>query len=397
VTAGSLILIDPSKGLDGPEPITRLTPEVCFPEIEGWPGTWYVNPWPLSEKYFLTGWSHMPLGREGGRIPPNCVGLYLYDVFGNLTLLYRDESISTMFPIPIRPAKAPRQIPDSVAWDGPQQGKFMLSDIYVGVLKDMPRGSIRKLRLIAVPPKTQPTMNKPHIGMKKDDPGKVVLGTVPVEKDGSAYFHAPSGITIFFQALDAEGLAVQTMRTGTYVHPGKTLACVGCHESKYETTPRAEGKVSIASRRAASKLTPGPEGSWPLRYDRLVQPVLETKCVRCHDGKPGKDKPKLNFVDATQSYRALTKFGKVSLQKMIGEQLRIHIPETKPYEYMSKRSSLLAHLKSGHKKIELSAEDMERLLTWMDTYAQIQGHFSDEQEKRLAAMRKLHANIIADR
>lgn len=396
VTAGSLILIDPARGLDGEKPLTRLTPETCFPEMEGWPGSWYVNPWPLSENYFLTGWSHKPLGKQGGRIPPDCVGVYLYDAFGNLTLLYRDETMSTMFPLPVAARERPREIPDNVAWDGPQQGTFMLSDIYVGVLKDMPRGSIKRLRLVAVPPKTQPTMNRPHIGMKKDDPGKVVLGTVPVEKDGSAYFHAPSGITIFFQALDAAGLTVQTMRTGTYVHPGKTLACVGCHESKYETTPRAEGKVSIASRRPPSKLTPGPPGSWPLRYDTLVQPILDKKCVRCHDGKKGKGKPSLNFAGVKHSYPALTRYGKVSLQGMIREQLRINHPETKIYEYMSKRSSLLAHLKSGHKKVALTPEDLERFVTWMDTYAQLAGHFSEDQARRLTAMRKRHANIIAE-
>ncbi|MDP6526406.1 MAG: discoidin domain-containing protein [Kiritimatiellia bacterium] len=406
VTAGSLILIDTARGLDGMEPLTRLTPETCFPEMEGWPKSWYVNPWAFSEEHFLTGWSHMPLKSQGGRIPHNCVGTYLYDAFGNLTLLSRDESISTMYPIPIKERKTPIRIASSVKWDGPQQGKFMLTDVYQGVLKDMPRGSIKKLRLIAVPPKTQPTMNRPNIGMKGDDPGKCVLGTVPVEEDGSAYFFAPSGITIFFQALDEEGVTVQTMRTGTYLMPGQTLSCVGCHEPKYQTPSMA--KPTIASKKAPAKMTLGPSGSWPLRYDQLVQPVLDRHCVKCHDGKPGEDKSKLNLANAAASYKALTRYGKVSLHNMNREQLRIHIPETRPYEYMAKRSSLLEFLKKGHpsssedydatgKEVKLTDEDMERLLTWMDTYAQLLGHFSDEQEQRLTAMRKRHANIIIER
>jgi hypothetical protein len=39
-----------------------------------------------------------------------------------------------------------------------------------------------------------------------------VLGTVAVEKDGSATFRVPANTPIAFQALDAEGKAVQLMR-----------------------------------------------------------------------------------------------------------------------------------------------------------------------------------------
>lgn len=103
ITGGSLVLIDPAVGVrDDERPITRLTPEVCFPETEGWPITYYVNPWPISEDYYLTGWSPIGLNSEGGKNATNGVGIYLYDRFGNLELIHRGPDISSMYPIPLR-------------------------------------------------------------------------------------------------------------------------------------------------------------------------------------------------------------------------------------------------------------------------------------------------------
>ena len=47
-----------------------------------------------------------------------------------------------------------------------------------------------------------------------------------------------------------------------------------------------------------SKITVGPEGSWTMRFDRLVQPLLDAQCVSCHN-PDGKDlaAAKLNLTD----------------------------------------------------------------------------------------------------
>ena len=57
--------------------------------------------------------------------------------------------------------------------------------------------------------------------------GRAVLGTVPVESDGSAQFMVPAGKEVFFQALDEQGLAVQSMRSGTHFQPGETARLHG--------------------------------------------------------------------------------------------------------------------------------------------------------------------------
>ncbi|MBM3890630.1 MAG: hypothetical protein FJ388_16070 [Verrucomicrobia bacterium] len=231
-------------------------------------------------------------------------------------------------------------------------------------------------------------MNKPVLGISREDPGKFLLGTVPVEADGSAYFRVPSGISVLFQALDGDGMALQTMRSLTYVSPRQTLACVGCHESR-EATPHASARFPLATRRAPSKLTPGPTGTWPLRYDQLVQPVLDKSCVSCH--QPGAKDTQAAKLDLTpaKSYDSLLNFSNKDLHNLAFEKDR-SIAGDMP----ARKSKLLALLKtsSGHHDVRLDADSLNRLIVWMDLYAHRQGHFSDQQEEEL---RQLRAKLAA--
>lgn len=390
---GTLVLLDRSRGTEEADPIVRLTPEVPYPETVANVGMYYANPYPLSEEHYLVSWSdrHLPPhGRydDEERNPTNASGLYLYDAFGNLTLLYRDAAISSLCPIPLRARPRPPVLPSAVQWAGPQEGFLMLKDVYQG-LPGVERGTVKRLRVVAVPPKVQPNMDLPRIGVSKEDPGKYVLGTVPVEPDGSAWFRVPSGVPLFFQALDARGLAIQTMRSLAYVQPQQTLSCVGCHEPR-EAAP-ATGKAPLATRRGPSRLTLGPGGSWPLRYDRLVQPVLDKQCVSCH--RPGGDDARAARLDLTapHSYASLMEFGGKDLSTLAKERDRSLVGET-----TARRSKLLALLTGGqgHAGVKLDAESLDRLITWMDTYAQQVGHFSPQQEAELHAFREKLAALL---
>ena len=385
IGGGSLCLLDRDQGTELAAPITRLTPEVCFPETAGWPGHYYANPWPLSEAYFLCGWADQPLPPHArvtdARNPVNAMGIYLYDAFGNQELLYRDPQISSLYPIPVVARAKPTTQASVVQWDGPQVGGVVVQDVYQG-LAGVARGSIKHLRVIGVPPKTQPFMNEPVLGVSAEDPGKFVLGTVPVEPDGSAYFRVPSGVPVFFQALDEAGLAVQTMRSLTYVMPNQTLGCIGCHESR-EAAPATAGPV-LATRREPSRLASGPEGSWPLRFDRLVQPVLDRHCVSCH--RPGAEDQRAARRDLTpaHAYQTLLGFGGEDLKKLAFERDR-----SVPGQTTARNSKLWTMLTQpgGHASVSLDADSRNRLATWMDTYAQRAGHFSEAQANALESLR----------
>ncbi len=384
---GSLILVDRSRGMEEAMPIVRLTPDTPFPETETSVDFYYANPYPLSEEHYLVAWSDRKLpphcrvdGTEQN--PINATGLYLYDAFGNLNLLYRDPQISSGCPIPVRARPRPHAYASTVQWDGQQEGNILLQNVYEG-MPGVAQGTVKRLRVVGVPPKTQPYMNQPNIGVSGEDPAKYVLGTVPVEADGSAYFRVPSGVSLFFQALDARGLAVQTMRSLTYVQPQQTLSCIGCHESR-ETAP-STAQFPVALSRGPSKLTLGPAGSWPLRFDQLVQPVLDRSCVACH--KPGSKDREAAQLDLTtpKSYENLLNFGGKDLYNLVRERDRSLVGETP-----ARKSKLYALLtaEKGHAGVRLDAGDLQRLITWMDVYGHRQGHYDATQEKALEQFRE---------
>lgn len=402
-TKGSLVLLDPTVGTEGTAPMTRLTPEVCFPESEGWPLSYYANPWPLSERFYLVSWGEEGAAAPGKQAgwarwhstprPANGMGLYLFDAEGNMELLYRDPRISCMYPIPLRARPQPPRLASRTDGDGPMEGRFFLADVCRG-LDTVKRGEIKALRVVAVPPKTHPTMDYPNLGVTRDDPGKCVLGTVPVEPDGSAYFRVPAGLIVFFQALDQRGMAVQTMRSTTHVQPGQTLGCAGCHEPRH-TAPVV--RQALAARRVPSKITPGPPGSWPFRFDRLVQPVLNRHCVECHSPTAKDERARSLALTPDRAYETLVNYGKPSL----AEHVRARYGQGRSQEgACAAATSPLLALHTGpkdHHGVSLAADDTQRLIVWMDTYAQRAGSFSPDQERRLEDLRQRSRDLLTRR
>jgi len=391
ITGGSIALLDPAGGTEGLEIITRLTPEVCFPEIEGWPQTYYANPLPLSESYYLTAWSNVALNGQGGSNAPNALGLYLADRFGNLELIYRDPEISSMFPTPLRARAVPTTVADAAGAEA-DEGRFLLLDVYAGLPAAL-KGSVKALRIVGVPPKTQPDMNTPMLGVTGDDPGKYVLGTVPVAEDGSAHFRAPAGTAVFFQALDQSGMALQTMRTLTYLQAGETLSCVGCHESR-DSTPTNSRPAAAAGE--PSPITVGPSGSWPLRFDTLVRPVLDRRCVSCHRPGSGNEKAAKLDLSGDGAYQSLLGYGSPSLRDQVWAAYRAG--RSDPGTGGARDSKLLAMLAQSpqHADVKLDGDDRQRLYTWMDTYSQFRGAFSDDQETRLVELRESLAGMLRE-
>lgn len=164
-------------------------------------------------------------------------------------------------------------------------GTYLLSNVYESHLplpKDRP---VKNLWIWQILPKEEHFQaNNPRIGHTNAESARMLLGTVPVENDGSAYFNAPAKIPLYFQALDESGRAVQGMRSATYLQPGEQASCIGCHESPQSVVV---ARISEAARREPSTIQPGPDAAHPMSFLRLVQPILDQHCVTCH----GKDDP----------------------------------------------------------------------------------------------------------
>jgi hypothetical protein len=394
VVGGSLVIVDPARvgldratGQDAFESIESFTPEVCFPEAPGWPSSYFHSPWPLSEDYFLVSFSFDPLPGMGPKVERDTsTGLYYLDRFGNMELIFREEGISCMYPIPLAQRPLPAVLPSSANLESGDEGELVLSDVRKSFMRLPDDRQICELRIFQVLPKTEThVFDKPKIGYARGESARMLLGSVPVEADGSAYFRVPARKPVYFQAVDESGRAVQSMRSVVYVQPGARLSCVGCHEPP-GTSP--ESRPLMALSRPASAIKPGPEGSMPFSFPRLVQPVLDRHCVSCHDGAEGPGKSPLVLTGErqdrfTRSYQNLRPFvrwhewGPDTITPIVTRPGHLGADE-------SPLTKILADETHGE-GVKLADAALRRIYVWLDGNAPFFGTYGKgEQDAQLA-------------
>lgn len=371
---GALGLLDRSKGIDGKEPVLRTWPAEFRERIKTAGQDFdsparlkikYEDPFPLDDEHFLC-------ARQTGKGEE--MGIYYLDLHGNEVLVY-SEGPGCFDPMPIRPrAKPPRQPRRRTFNDVNGTGYFYVQNAVIGThMKGVEPGAIKYLRVVESPEKRSwsrgnwfgqgaqaAAMNWHNFENKR------ILGTVPVEADGSAYFEVPGNTYLFFQVLDKDGMLIQSMRSGIYVQPGETYGCVGCHENRVGDIPPVKQKPKALSRKADTL-----EGWYgPARlfsFQQEVQPVFTKHCVSCHDyGKKAGEKLNLagdRDVYFCASYVDLWALAKV---KCVGGGLA-EIQEA--YSWGSHLSPLIQVLKKGHNDVKLTKEEMDRLITWVDINA----------------------------
>ncbi|MCH5375767.1 MAG: hypothetical protein JJ992_17485, partial [Planctomycetes bacterium] len=324
--------------------------------------------------------------------PDNALGVYLLDSAGNRELIYRDPHISSTNPIPIAARPVPPVLPSALCGEAESEGEMVVSDVYRG-LGDVARGTIKHLRVVQIFPKTTPVANSPRIGLAGEENARAILGTVPVEPDGSVRFRVPAHKPLLFQALDADGFAFQTMRSTTYVQPGEQVACVGCHEPRMSAPP---AHVPLALQQPPRQIDPGEFGGRPFSYVEVVQPVLDDHCVRCHGGERTDGDLDLsgNRQDGfTRSYWSLcgkdldgrnpgtSADGKPPLVPRFWQrnQIQLTLPGGRDGAL---GSGLMRLLREGHEGVQLNAGEMRRLAAWIDMNAIFYGAYESERQAR---------------
>ncbi len=380
--AGPVCVVDLNYGRDHPAGLERVT-RVKYVETND-PITakagWYDCPWPLSENYFLVSWSS-----ETAESATTSYGLYLLDTYGGLELIYRDRELSAMFPAPLRPRSVPAVAATAARSDGDQprlhrkagHGAFIVTDIAQGLPEEV-RGQARYLRVCEAHERKIHT--NPYAIQVGPDSGfetKAVLGVVPIEPDGSAYFSAPADKSLFFHVLDKDHLALHVMRSLTNIQPGETTACVGCHEPLGRAP---SNRPAMATRRPPSTIQPPPWGATPIGFERHIQPILDKHCITCHDGsKPAAAKfalpdpgVKKSFdlraggrrpwmsVPMSASYFTLRKYVK---------HAGIYAYTLPPLAFGSRASKLTQILLAGHHGVKLDDASWQCLAAWIDCNA----------------------------
>lgn len=404
ITAGPVCLLDPAVGLNAPEAVERITP-MPYPEAESWNlPEWYESPWPLSENLFLAAYSPNRLRFEGQKPPNPDDGqrIVVLDRRGNRELLYRDTAINTTTPIPLAPRPAPPALASLLPEAAPDEGEMTVYDIYQG-LEGVPRGEIVALRVVQLFPKTTPIANVPRVGVAGEENTRAILGTVPVEADGSVRFVMPARTKVLFQAIDKNGFTRRTMRSSTYLQPGEKTSCVGCHVYGYTHT-RPQAALALAMKRPPSRLEPGPLGGRPFGFVEMVQPVFDASCVGCHNDKESKGGMNLSRTVSgphgfTASYQSLCyaqgpdgkpirRVSKKAGRPLVGcypQRNQIQITQVDAPE-SAIGSPLVRMLLAGHHDVKLSDEALRRIITWIDLNALYYGVY--EPEEQLALQRE---------
>ena len=429
VYAGGLGIVDQSEGMNYPDGVYNLTSRVPWGEVGRGPADKAYNPKFCAPACYRAFTTPYPVSRDLLLVSaragadalakdpdPQPFALYLMDYDGNMELLYQGE-FNILHAMPVRQRPAPPQIPSTVQWPGKmtapdQQAKpavFYSPDIYEGTT--LPRGRVKALRILEIEPQTYCDGKRSSgaevrsyfkqglppefwmtgetaVSFVMDDTPKRILGTVPVEEDGSVNFKVPPMRSLYFQLLDERGLCLHTMRSFTHAMPGEVRGCVGCHATRSVAPPQ---QPSIAMRRAPSVITAPAWGDATVGFPRFVQPVLDKHCVSCHGGqtpKGGLDLthrtekgtllswPYVKLVYGNKPGKTMEEMKKTSIAGPIFPYAVYPNPEVKfptqdtvvpPMTAMSYRSPLVEIVSSGkHHKVKVSPAEEAMIIAWVD-------------------------------
>lgn len=293
--AGKLAVIDPSLGRQENQGVQLVSPLRETPAVRvdayGQEGELFAYPYPLGEKEWLV--AYAPDGWGAGN--DAAFGIYWMDIDGRRELLVLDEHLPCVQPVLVAARPCPPARPSAVDYRK-NHGTCYVQDVYDGPgLAGVPKGTIRKLRVVALDfrpagirsnssggPGGGALVSTPvSIGNGAWDV-KTVLGETEVHQDGSAFFKVPARTPVYFQMLDADGRALQTMRSWSTLQPGESASCVGCHDSKNSAPPLKAYARTLAMKRPPLDLEPPGGSVRGFSFPKDIQPILDRHCTKCH-------------------------------------------------------------------------------------------------------------------
>ncbi|MDO5309346.1 MAG: discoidin domain-containing protein [Planctomycetia bacterium] len=392
---GPIALVDLSRGPHEPDAIRSITPEVP------WPGFWgrsevFREPYPISRDFILT--AYAPLER---------FGLYLIDRYGNRELLTIDPEIDTICPQPFCARETPRETQSVFDRElvAEKLGRFSVVNVYRGLEGQVEKGAAKYLRVCQEMPTPLKLMedgtyqadHEPFMEYYASPVdvlqgaygwtsyvAKGVLGVVEIEEDGSVDFIAPAEKVLFFELLDENYNEIQRMRSVVQLQPGEQRSCVGCHESRLSTP---EGGLTNASTHESQRLQEPPWGAGAFWYERVVQPVLDKRCVSCHNAEVAAQAPRIFDLSGERdenkipaSYRSLVVSGAVHYFDYTWGGGKT--TKAEPYSFGVSKSKLWDILKQEqHNGVQLAPEEEQALKCWIDLNVPLWGDYQRRSER----------------
>ena len=349
--AGAIGIITPAAGPDEKASEKVLNKSASF-----------RDPYPLSDKLFL-------VARDKQ--------LLVMDETGVTQELYCAEKF-VHEPRPARGRRRERVIPDQTNLSK-ATGRLILQDAYVGRNMDgIKPGEIKKLLVVeALPKPVNHSGGMDILSMNGTFTIERVLGTVPVEPDGSAYFEAPANRPIFFVALDEQGLSVKRMQSFTSVLPGETTSCVGCHEHRGHAPLMGASTAPMATRRPASRIEPFEGVPDVIDFPTHVQPILDKHCVPCHNYEKFAGRVALtsDYGPRIGSRRYTHGYWTLLLRKQFidgGNGTGNRAPRT----IGTGASPIMQKILKRHHAVKLSPVETRTVANWIDTGAAYAGTYA---------------------
>jgi len=356
--AGVVTIVDPRGGPDARENARSISGRGL-----------YRDPYPVGEDRFLVAdrGDILLMGRSGRRTK-----------LFSLPAQWRIGRMQVHEPRPLRPRKRERIIPPRID-PSKGTGHVVLENVYIGRnMGGVKRGEITDLLVLEI-------LSKPYnmfSGMEPLSYGGTfllerILGTVPVESDGSASMEMPAMRPLFFVALDKDGMSVKRMQSFMSVQPGERLSCIGCHEKRGET-PHVVRPL-LATRRPPSKIKPIAGVPDVMDFPRDIQPILDKHCVGCHGyEKTAKGGPRSGGVILTgdrgpmysHSYYMLT------VRKQFSDGRNLRKSNYAPRTIGSSASALMKKLDGDHNKVRLAPGEKQLIRLWIDTGATYPGTYA---------------------
>ena len=249
-----------------------------------------------------------------------------------------------------------------------------MSDIYEGRnLPGVQRGEIRKLLVLEVLPKPVNFSGGPDlVSWLGTFSLERVLGTVPVEEDGSANLELPAGRPLFFVALDEHDRSVKRMHSFVSVMPGEVTSCVGCHEQRTKSPPSGNLASGLAFRRPPSAIEPFDGLPDVLDYPRDIQPVLDRHCVSCHGYERREGHVILSGdLGSTWSHS----FFQLFAHRQVADG-RNGLGNSPPRSVGSAASPLLDKLNGSHYEVQVSDNEQRLVWMWIESGAPYAGSYA---------------------
>ncbi len=363
--AGNLMVVDLKAGPDAWSAAKQISPK-------------------LPDLVWSLGLGH---GRKGFRDPyPLSTDCFLVAKDKSLLILGRNAKTEEIFqaekmvhdPRPIRPRRREPVIPSRIHLRK-TTGQFVMADVYRGRnMKGVERGTIKKLLVLEDLPKPVSYENNGLDGalsMGSTLSLHRILGTVPVEPDGSASFEAPAMRGLFFVALDEKGLAVKRMQSYTMVMPGETQGCVGCHEPRTETMGPERSGVLAALKRPPSQIRAVPGVPDVIDYPRDIQPIWNKHCVTCHSAEKPSGRVVLTGDCSewfTQSYVSLFASKQISVYNSGG----VSSGNNPPWGFGTAASPLMQKIDSRHYDVKLTEHEHDMVRLWIESSAAFAGTYA---------------------